>query len=799
MFLKSITIENFRKFGDENKLKNNNTVEFVDAADYNKEFLENQKINIAPKTTLIIGKNNSGKTTVIQALDKLINGYSFLSNDFNFNYLARLLERYAKVKLADEPTIETPQMTFSLVIGLATGDKDDIDEDILTNIMPFMNLSDANESAVTIRINWEVQEKQLFINDLDKLFKKTYDKGVLFDKFLELIDESKYKATYYNEKNEKIEYSIKNLIEIASIRANKITNDSCLSESFAKIVEYRYKNCRESQNEDQQKISSELDDGIIDINKKLTQYVTDNHTKSFNNSIKKMMASEKCQILLKADLTFKKLITSVIQYQYLEGSASIPENQFGLGYTNLMMVIAAIISYMEKYPESSFNSKINIISIEEPETYMHPQMQENFIKSINDMISSLLIDKDKHVNSQIIITTHSAHIVNSKIHQGNTFNNINYIVEVNGTASVVCLKDEDIIALTKEQLQKVEKIHKEKKSKQTQAHSDESKLQNSVEIQCSHGLVTERADRTENKGDTCVISEKTFMQDTPEKAIKNNKMSEEELLSKYNDLSFIKKHIKFKVSELFFADYAIFVEGVTEYTLLQYYIEKNSVLSKYFGTVLLVDGCHSKMYENLIRLLKIPTLIITDLDIKREEKEKSENQDCCYVQIDKANIADRNTTNESLKHFYCASGKAASTKILKISDMIKKGYITKNKLIIATQLRVIENYYATSFEESFILTNYRNDILVGVLKQLKPNIYQNVINNGGLIKNSYKFQAKLSEDKSEFANNLLRQMIINDTLTEKANPKLPRYIEDGLIFLCKKLKNSVRGGAGNGK
>ena len=38
---------------------------------------------------------------------------------------------------------------------------------------------------------------------------------------------------------------------------------------------------------------------------------------------------------------------------------------------------------MERYPDSSFNSKINLISIEEPETFMHPQMQELFIKNIN--------------------------------------------------------------------------------------------------------------------------------------------------------------------------------------------------------------------------------------------------------------------------------------------------------------------------------------------------------------------------------------------------------------------------------
>ena len=61
---------------------------------------------------------------------------------------------------------------------------------------------------------------------------------------------------------------------------------------------------------------------------------------------------------------------------------------------------------------------------------MHSQMQELFIKHINDAIEYLLMDKQKEINSQLIITTHSSHILNSKIHSGDSFNNISYITIV---------------------------------------------------------------------------------------------------------------------------------------------------------------------------------------------------------------------------------------------------------------------------------------------------------------------------------------------------------------------------------
>ena len=251
-----------------------------------------------------------------------------------------------------------------------------------------------------------------------------------------MIDRSEYEISYFNSNNEKRKgFSLKSLIELTSIKANNINNDNCLSEAFCKIIDYRYTKIIDPL------IADKLDTQIVNINENLTEDIREQHTNNINLSLSKIVLGEKCQILLKSDLNFQKLIKNILKYEYMEGNNNIPEKQFGLGYTNLMMIIAEIITYMEKYPETSFNSHINLISIEEPETFMHPQMQEQFIKNINEMITSLLENNNKNVNSQIIITTHSSHILNSKIHEGNTFNNINYITTANGYSKSVCLND----------------------------------------------------------------------------------------------------------------------------------------------------------------------------------------------------------------------------------------------------------------------------------------------------------------------------------------------------------------------
>lgn len=73
MYLKKLSIEHFRKFGDAN-----NTIQFAASKDYKAE----KYLNIAPKTTLIVGKNNSGKTTIVEVLRRLFRADRFSGNGF---------------------------------------------------------------------------------------------------------------------------------------------------------------------------------------------------------------------------------------------------------------------------------------------------------------------------------------------------------------------------------------------------------------------------------------------------------------------------------------------------------------------------------------------------------------------------------------------------------------------------------------------------------------------------------------------------------------------------------------------
>lgn len=231
---------------------------------------------------------------------------------------------------------------------------------------------------------------------------------------------------------------------------------------------------------------------------------------------------------------------------------------------------------------------------------------------------------------------------------------------------------------------------------------------------------------------------------------------------------------------MFFSEAAIFVEGFAEDMIIPYYIEKREGLCKHFVSVFNINGAHGFLYKRLIEALGIPVLIITDLDIERKEESEEDTEEdrksaTIYQQI--RCLDDHKTTNATIIDLYGKSDISA------ISN-----HIEKNNLYLAYQGK-INGYYATSFEEAFILTNYDNALANELLKELKPQIYKSIV--GKIPKyeknkeNSYKWQRKLEKSKGEFASKLLYK-IVNEELEENL-PKLPQYISDGLDWLEEKL------------
>ena len=88
-----------------------------------------------------------------------------------------------------------------------------------------------------------------------------------------------------------------------------------------------------------------------------------------------------------------------------DGDELLPEKSNGLGYSKLIFIVLTILSYYEEQSKRKTTPNFSLLFIEEPEAHLHPQMQQTFIKNINEFV------KKKKWNAQIVITTHSSHIV----------------------------------------------------------------------------------------------------------------------------------------------------------------------------------------------------------------------------------------------------------------------------------------------------------------------------------------------------------------------------------------------------
>ncbi len=192
MYFKSLKLQNFRKFRT-----TDNVIELADAESYEKRRQDvSEDVNVASTVTLVVGKNNAGKTTIIQALDKLVNrNDKFGLKDFNIDYLKELAQKYQLGDFSTLPTIE-----FEVVIGLDKGK-----DDYVTNIIPFLTIGGVEATQVTISIKLELTEEEAFINAVKTALRKGKEKVNPLYELSNIIEDkiSLFKLNYYNAKGKK--------------------------------------------------------------------------------------------------------------------------------------------------------------------------------------------------------------------------------------------------------------------------------------------------------------------------------------------------------------------------------------------------------------------------------------------------------------------------------------------------------------------------------------------------------------------------------------------------------------------
>lgn len=376
-------------------------------------------------TTVIVGRNNSGKTS-----------------------LSEIIRRFTSDKKAPFFLQDFSSECYEAFCTAFRAKKDGKEEPEIRDIAPFIELR--------IFFRYDPAQPQLgplgeFVVDLDMacdeaLVVMRFEPGDgaidrLFDGLPEEINDKNRKAFFseiakripnlYSIKiwaedpndatnlKESSQASVRNLLKTGFINAQRGLDDITTRESdvLAKVLEGLFSSASlETADEKERKIAGQLEEAVRTIQETIDG--------DFRSQLQQLLPAIKAfgypglggsELTTETTLDVQRLLTNHTKVRY-EGHSGVllPESYNGLGMRNLIFILLQVVSYYREFRAQPHVPGIHLVFIEEPEAHLHPQMQEVFIRQIGAIVEKL---NKEHENDpkwpvQFLISTHSSHIAN---------------------------------------------------------------------------------------------------------------------------------------------------------------------------------------------------------------------------------------------------------------------------------------------------------------------------------------------------------------------------------------------------
>jgi energy-coupling factor transporter ATP-binding protein EcfA2 len=110
-----------------------------------------------------------------------------------------------------------------------------------------------------------------------------------------------------------------------------------------------------------------------------------------------------------------KLLNDHTKVRYVGvNGMTLPETYNGLGVRNLVYMLLQLLRFFREYQTTPTSAGVHLIFIEEPEAHLHPQMQEVFIRQLDQIISAFVaqLNENRPWPVQFVVSTHSPHMAN---------------------------------------------------------------------------------------------------------------------------------------------------------------------------------------------------------------------------------------------------------------------------------------------------------------------------------------------------------------------------------------------------
>ena len=691
----------------------------------NFRLLKDFELDFKDELSLVIGKNNCGKTSALVILDKMLNSSKMMWEDINLEYQKELHKKIINYDISEQDISEQGKNVLLESVNLKLFIEYD-DKDSYANIQKFMMDLNPENNIIVLEFISIISAKKIF--ELKKLISeknikdfKSFSK-FMSKNFVNFFETKKYSRGFdiktnqiTEDRSEEIDNKeIQKVIKVVGIRADRAVSNDDRNHVLSSLTG-RYFSSYKAAKDKSEPVFTKLEEKLKEADKELYKIYNGEKSKSGEvidgifsdviDVIKKYSGAENgIDIAIESSISEKNLLSDNTNLSYRQDEdCSLPETYSGLGYLNLVGILFEIeIKIHELFEQPA---DINLLYIEEPEAHTHPQLQYIFIRNIKSHIKEhrkkLLKDKNKQL--QILITSHSSHIVS----------------ECNFDDIIYLKKNADIV------------IAKSFNSLKGEYGGDEQKgfkfVKQYLTMNRSELFFADKAICIE--GDTERILMPMMMH-----KIDNKEKSKADLIP---------------------------------------------LLSQNISIIEV--GAHSHIFMPLFSFLGTKVLFVTDIDSVKAEKKIDKNGKERTVYTSCHPNEGTHTSNASIKEFFKDTGIDTSSNQFK--ELVGKNTEDKIKgnMRIAYQIPESDGeYQASSFEDAFIalnkdfiLKNKEGLYQYGALKDFAPE----EIESG----NYYKFALDNIKKKSAFASSLL--YFNKEDGNEDEKWKVPHYIEEGLLWI----------------
>jgi predicted ATP-dependent endonuclease of OLD family len=394
----------------------------------NFRLLSQTELDLETQSTLVVGRNNSGKTSLAEVVRRFVEDRPrFQIEDFSnssYDAFVEALKRHNEN--ADEPAIREilPAIEVRLLIHY------EINEPDLGALGEFIVDLDADCNEALAVLHYGLRDGAIadFLEDAPTGELSADERAKFFKRLRERIPKL-YQARIWAEdpndpenRKEVERAHLQAVIRTGFINAQRGLDDITSKENdvLSKVLEELFSTASsDGAREEDKDVANALKEAVQDIQERIEQ--------GFSVQLKGLLPTLETfgypglggpELATETTLDVARLIANATKVRY-EGQDGIlmPEAYNGLGVRNLIFVLLRIVSFYRAFRAAASRPGIHLVFIEEPEAHLHPQMQEVFIRQLSKIAKKLSEgEADEGAQKwpvQFVVSTHSSHVANA--------------------------------------------------------------------------------------------------------------------------------------------------------------------------------------------------------------------------------------------------------------------------------------------------------------------------------------------------------------------------------------------------